>query len=247
MTPDVLACAALVEKGDPDRFLATMAAPPALRERLFPLYAFNLELARAPRVAQEPLIAEMRLQWWRDALDEIASGRPVRRHEVATPLAEVLEPGLAGDLDDMAEAWRREIAPEPFADAEALMAFLDRTAGTLLWTAARLTGVTAGEAAIRARGRAQGLANWFLAAPRLVAEGRSPLPDPAPQGIADLARAALADLSAPAPRSPALLAAWRARPLLRQAARDPARVLDGRLSQSEFARRGGLILRSFGL
>jgi phytoene/squalene synthetase len=81
------ACAALVERGDPDRFRAAMAAPPPARNVLFPLYAFNLEVARAPQVASEPLIGEMRLQWWRDALAEIAAGGPVRRHEVTTPLA----------------------------------------------------------------------------------------------------------------------------------------------------------------
>ncbi len=43
------ACAALVERGDPDRHAAAMAAPPAARARLWPLYAFNLEGgARAP-------------------------------------------------------------------------------------------------------------------------------------------------------------------------------------------------------
>lgn len=66
----IAACAALVARGDPDRFAAIMAAPPAARARLFPLYAFNLEVARAPWVTKEPMIAEMRLQWWRDVLAE---------------------------------------------------------------------------------------------------------------------------------------------------------------------------------
>ena len=56
----VAACAALVARGDPDRFLAVMAAPVAVRARLFPLYAWNLEVARAPWVTAEPLIAELR-------------------------------------------------------------------------------------------------------------------------------------------------------------------------------------------
>jgi phytoene/squalene synthetase len=68
------ACADLLRRGDPDRFLAAMAAPPAARRVLLPLYAFNLEVARAPQVTAEPMIAEMRLQWWRDALAEIAAG-----------------------------------------------------------------------------------------------------------------------------------------------------------------------------
>ena len=80
MTVD--ACAALVERGDPDRFAATMAAPVAARAQLWPLYAFNLEVARAPWVTKEPMIAEMRLQWWRDV---VAEPTP-RAHDVAGPL-----------------------------------------------------------------------------------------------------------------------------------------------------------------
>ena len=34
------ACAEIVQRGDPDRFAAVMAAPTAARARLFPLYAF---------------------------------------------------------------------------------------------------------------------------------------------------------------------------------------------------------------
>ena len=68
-----------------------MAAPVAAREKLFPIYAFNVEVARAPWVASEPMIGEMRLQWWRDALEEIAEGKGVRQHEVTTPLASVLD------------------------------------------------------------------------------------------------------------------------------------------------------------
>ena len=100
------ACAELVRRGDPDRFLAAMAAPPAARNVLFPLYAFNVEVSRAPWVTPEPLIAEMRLQWWRDALAEIAAGAPVRRHEVTTPLAAVLDAEGARLLDALVEARR---------------------------------------------------------------------------------------------------------------------------------------------
>ena len=51
------ACAALVERSDPDRFRATMAAPVAARRVLFPIYAFNVEVTRAPWVTQEVMIA----------------------------------------------------------------------------------------------------------------------------------------------------------------------------------------------
>ena len=89
------ACASLVRDGDPDRFAAAVAAPVPARAVLFPIYAFNLEVARAPWVTAEPMIAEMRLQWWRDVLSEIEAGGDVRRHEVATPLGAAIGPGEA--------------------------------------------------------------------------------------------------------------------------------------------------------
>ena len=53
----VAACAELVERGDPDRFRAVMAAPVEARAQLFPLYAFNLEVARADADRQHRYIA----------------------------------------------------------------------------------------------------------------------------------------------------------------------------------------------
>jgi phytoene/squalene synthetase len=76
--PGLEACAALVERSDPDRFRVAMAAPPAAREVLFPLYAFNLEVARAPWATREPMLAEMRLQWWRDQVEAAAVQLPPR-------------------------------------------------------------------------------------------------------------------------------------------------------------------------
>lgn len=242
------ACAALVERGDPDRFLAAMAAPVAARAVLFPLYAFNLEVARAPQVTAEPLIAEMRLQWWRDALAEIAAGGPVRRHEVAEPLAAVLDADGTRALDDLVEARRQDIGAEPFADTAELTDYLDRTAGTLMWTAARLLGAQ-DAAAVRVWGRAQGLANWLLAVPALMARGQPPFAGPA-EALTGLAGRLRAEMRAARPSRaarPATLAAWRAPALLRQAERDPAAVAEGRLGQSEFVRRGSLLWMSFGL
>ena len=244
------ACAGIVERGDPDRHLAAMAAPPAARGRLLPIYAFNVEIARAPWVTEEPLLAEMRLQWWRDALAEVAEGREVRRHEVTTPLAGVLDAEGARLLDAAAEARGRDARREPFEDEAALDAYLDATAGGLLWAAARALGAGSGEEAARGAGFAQGLANWLRAIPALEARGRRPLPDGRPEAVAALARRGLDRLAearragVPPGARPAMLAAWRAGPILRQAAADPRRVAEGTLGTSEFARRGSLLLRS---
>ena len=134
------ACADLVQRGDPDRFLAAMAAPVAARRALFPLYAMAIEVARAPWVTEEPMIAEMRLQWWRDALEEIAEGRDVRKHEVTTPLAEAISPDTARALDRMVAARRWDIYKDAFEDEDHFADYLEATGGVLMWAAAENLG-----------------------------------------------------------------------------------------------------------
>ena len=51
------------------------------------LYAFDHEIARAPRAVSNALMGEIRLAWWAEVLDEIFEGRPVRHHPVAQALA----------------------------------------------------------------------------------------------------------------------------------------------------------------
>ncbi len=232
------ACAALVERGDPDRFLAAMAAPVAARERLFPLYAFNLEVARAPWVTQEPLIAEMRLQWWRDAVAEVAEGKPAREHEVMEPLAGVIRGGVPGVLlDRIVAARRRDVYREPFGSAADLWGYLDATGGALMWASVLATG-GGDEGGARAVGRAAALAAWLMAVPALEARGWQALPE---GDVAALAREGLAMIGPL--RGPALRAAWRAEAVLRQVVAEPARVAEGSLGTSEFRRRASLLWR----
>lgn len=240
------ACAQLVERADPDRFAATMAAPVAARGILFPLYAFNVEVARAPWVTAEPMIAEMRLQWWADALEEIATGATVRRHEVVTPLAAVLDVDGARDLGALVEARRWDIYTDPFEDRAQFTTYLAATTGTLLWTAARLLGAPVSDQdGVAQVSGAIALANWFCATPELEARGRLPLPDGRPETVASLARDGLRDLAAQKrlskPARQVLRSGWRARHVLGQALADPTAVAEGRLQESEFRRRMSLL------
>lgn len=245
---DLTACAQTVEQGDPDRFLAAMAAPPDTRDVLFPLYAMNVEVSRAPWVTQEPMIAEMRLQWWRDALDEISQGVTPRRHPAVTPLAAFLDDPACAVLDRLVLARRWDIDKEPFEDAAAFDRFLDDTAGGLLWVAARALGAPQeAEPALRDIGYAQGLAAWFRAIPALEETGRVPLLDGRPQAVADLARQGLARLASgragqggiPRRARAALLPAWTAGAVLTRVAREPALVAQGKVDVSP----GGARLR----
>lgn len=232
---DLTACAALVQKADPERFAAVMASPVAARHFLFPLYAFNVEVARAPWITQEPMIAEMRLQWWRDALEEIAEGGTVRRHEVVTPLAGILSPEDAGILDKLVAARRWDIYKEAFEDAQHFDSYLEDTAGALMQVAARALDRSIGDSVmeqLRGVGHATGLARFLRAVPALVAQNRIPLLDGRQTALASLAKDALSSFDAPQKLRitlskaawPAVTEAFLTKPVLRQVVRFPERV-----------------------
>jgi phytoene/squalene synthetase len=244
----IAACAELVQRGDPDRFLAVMAAPRDQRAQLFPLYAFNLEVARAPWVTQEPLIAEMRLQWWRDVVENAGSGA-ARAHEVAGPLHDLIRDfGLpVAVMDRLIAARRWDIHRDPHDGPEGLAAYLEDTGAGLMWLAARALGAPdPAEGPIRAFGWATAAAAYLRAVPELSARGRQPLPDGvevdelARQGLAKLAEARAARKAVPAAVAPALLAGWQTEAILRQAVagRSP-------LGLSEAQRRWRLLWQAF--
>ncbi|MBT8459360.1 MAG: squalene/phytoene synthase family protein [Boseongicola sp.] len=244
------ACAEIVQRGDPDRFAAAMAAPVDARRVLFPLYAFNIEVARAPWVTEEPMIAEMRLQWWRDALEEIAERRHVRRHEVTTPLAEVLPVSSAEILDQLIAARRWDIYKEAFEDSDHFAEYLKKTGGSLMWAAADALGAhhTARET-VEAFGQSTALSRFLRAAPALENAGRIPLVDGTLEGISNEVRRALEGLPSrstlktmlPELAFAAVLEGWQTDPLLNQIAQNPTRVADGTIGLSEFRRRSRLI------
>jgi len=240
--------AELVERGDPDRFLAAMAAPPKARAILLALYAVNIEVARAPWASQEPLIAKMRLQWWRDALDAIEAGKPLQGGEAAMALATVPNLDFSA-LRGMIDARECDIEPGSFATDAELANHIDATAGGLMWAAARALGTAAElEPVVRDIAFAAGAARWLQAAAALKAAGLEPLPDESDAAIKRLAQRALGKLkarrrSALGPGLHAVREGWRAPAVLKLALLEPARVLAGDLQTSEFRRRGSLLAR----
>jgi phytoene synthase len=177
--PEISPCGAVARRHDPDRFFCALFAPPAKREALFTLIAFNHELARAREAASNPLIALMRMTWWREVVEHAAEGRPARQHEVAAPLNAAIQ---AGELDApsliaMAEAREMEAEEEAIASTAALHAYLRGTAGGFAVAAGRLLGAPpALLPGLQEAGLLFGLAGVLRAVPALAAQGRCLLP-----------------------------------------------------------------------
>jgi phytoene synthase len=149
-----------VRRMDPDRWLASrFIADGDARADVIALYGLNLELSRAAEVASQPLIGEMRLAWWREAVEEMFEGRPVRRHPTAQALAQaVRRRGLPREgLEALIEARLRDLEPWPLRPDE-VERYLDSTAGALMALAVRALSPNADPHAVRHAARAWGLA-----------------------------------------------------------------------------------------
>ncbi len=135
-------CAGLVRGGDHDRFLSVLFAMERDRENLFALYAFNLEIARIRAQVSEPLLGEIRLQWWREGIEAVYAGGAVRAHPVLQPLAQAIrECDLPRQpFDAIMDAHAAALVPAPPASMAELEKMVDATAGGVARLAARITG-----------------------------------------------------------------------------------------------------------
>jgi phytoene synthase len=170
----------IARDGDPDRYASALFAPRAARERLFALYAFNVELARIAEQVSEPQLGEIRLQWWRDALGRACAGEATG-HPVADAIGNaVRHEALSGEsLAGLIDARSFDVSVRIMPDTSSLDDYLGKTAGALFSLAAEVVAphkTSDIEPAVRGAGIAYGLTGLMRALPVHAARGRVDLP-----------------------------------------------------------------------
>jgi 15-cis-phytoene synthase len=166
-------------QGEPDRYLAATLAPLQVRADLAAIAAFAAELGRIPSVVSEPLLGDIRLQWWREALER---GREGRRsgHPVADSLIDAVRRHRFAPevLLAMIDARELDLAGGMPQDDAGLAAYLDATQGHPFRLALSVLGASAEQADALARtaGEAYGLARQLGRLAMLVHNGGVILP-----------------------------------------------------------------------
>jgi phytoene synthase len=172
--------AALVRRYDRDRYQTALFAPADRREALFTLYAFNYEIARVREAVTQPMLGQIRLQWWREAIDAAYAGAQPRPHVVAEPLAAVIRDVALGreHFARMIDTRERDLADEPPATLAALEDYAEGTSATLLYLVLEVLGVTepSARAAAREVGIGYALAGLLRAMPFHARAGRCYIP-----------------------------------------------------------------------
>jgi phytoene synthase len=157
------------------RYLSALLAPRAHREALIVLAAFAGELNRIPFLVSEPMMAAVRLQWWRDELSsqstELARAGESEARRTGHMLCDALLQVLVqyrlpiGLLQGMIDAAETELDPTPFNDTGEVHQVSTKFDAALFELSGRIQGVTDTPREIWANaGRAFGAASWAVEA-----------------------------------------------------------------------------------
>ncbi|MDP3739056.1 MAG: hypothetical protein Q8R02_16805 [Hyphomonadaceae bacterium] len=97
---------ARLKRTDENRWLATRYAPAAGRELLVAIYLFYQELQRALS-AKEAMLGKIRIQWWRETLEQVGGKGALRRHDLAEELARVTKDrsDLIAPMNDLVDRY----------------------------------------------------------------------------------------------------------------------------------------------
>jgi 15-cis-phytoene synthase len=152
-------CEALIRAADRDRYVASLFAPEGSRQHLHALYAFANEIARVREAAREPLPGEIRLQWWRDALEGEGRGG-VSANPVAAALLDTVERcALPTErLIALVDAHTFDLYDDAMPSLADLDTYAEQIAGTLFALAAEILGGTDHPDAITAAAAPAGVA-----------------------------------------------------------------------------------------
>ncbi|MBM3490649.1 MAG: squalene/phytoene synthase family protein [Alphaproteobacteria bacterium] len=161
-------CARAARGGDAERYRAALLATPPQRGYLMAILAFNGELARTRETVSEPMLGEIRLQWWREGIAGVYCGAP-REHPVLLGLAAAVagRPLARAHFDAIIEARAGDLYDEQIHDLGELVRYAEATAArpAYLMLEALSVSALAAHAAARHVGVAWALLGLLRAVP----------------------------------------------------------------------------------
>lgn len=99
---------------DPDRLIALSYAASDVRPKLELAFALDTALADVLRAVREPMIARIRIAWWREQLEALAHGQAAAPEPLLTAIGKVFEAETVNALCALPDAWDMltDTAPE---------------------------------------------------------------------------------------------------------------------------------------
>jgi len=124
---------------DPDRRLALAYVPAAARPAVEALWRLDVAFASVLATGTQPLISQLRLAWWREALERLDQAPPPAEPVLQALAAHVL-PAISGaELAAMEEGWLILLADDSLSEDD-LRRYAEARGGLLFAYTARLLG-----------------------------------------------------------------------------------------------------------
>ncbi|KAL9974858.1 hypothetical protein ACROYT_G011954 [Oculina patagonica] len=135
-------CINLVRNLDYENYLCVLLLPKSSRASVFAVRAFNVELARIQDVVSEQTIGRMRLQFWRDSLENTFQGNPPQQ-PVALELAEAITKHKLnkGWFTRLIDARERSLDNRPHETTNALEEHGENTVSSVFYLILECLGV----------------------------------------------------------------------------------------------------------
>ncbi|KAI0526202.1 squalene/phytoene synthase [Xylaria bambusicola] len=137
-------CIAQLRQSDYDSFLIRNFIPQSRRDAYDAFRALNLELVRLPELVSNPAIGQLRVQFWRDAINNTFAGRPPKEpimlllHDVLLRLAETSSQSNPSSIKfwllRMISTREKHMDNRPFPSLSALEDYAENTYSTLMYS-----------------------------------------------------------------------------------------------------------------
>jgi phytoene synthase len=124
---------------DPDRKLALAYVPAAARSAVEALWRLDVAFAAILATGTQPLISQMRLAWWREALERLDHAPPPAEPVLQALAATVIPRVTGAELAAMEEGWLMLLADDALGEAQ-LERYASLRGGLLFAYTARLLG-----------------------------------------------------------------------------------------------------------
>ncbi|KAK5627853.1 hypothetical protein RRF57_003568 [Xylaria bambusicola] len=130
-------------QSDYDAFLIRNFIPQSRRDAYDAFRALNIELVRLPELVSNPTIGQLRVQFWRDAINNTFAGRPPKEpimillHDVLSRLAKTSESNPSSIkfwLLRMISTREKHMDNRPFPSLSALEDYAENTYSTLMYS-----------------------------------------------------------------------------------------------------------------
>lgn len=163
---------------DYDRYLCSLFAPQNKQAYLWAILAFHSEIAEIKNKIQEPMMGQIRLQWWRDRLNQYPNWQTTP-HPVLTELA----PAIAASqlplalFHQLIDAHETDFDPHPFPDDQAFKNDSRETNLPVLKLLAQILKLDdSGPDFLDSLALAWGMINLWRSIPSAVQKGSCPIP-----------------------------------------------------------------------